>query len=69
MGTYRMSCLCDIAGAVTLDVLHPQYGCMRVGYTQLQDVARGIEAMARGGDGVYGWSAAMKEQWLVLDEH
>ncbi len=44
-----MSCLCDIAGAVTLDVLHPQYGCMRVGYTQLQDVARGIEAMALGG--------------------
>lgn len=44
-----MSCLCDIAGAVTLDVLHPQYGGMRVGYTQLQDVARGIEAMAPGG--------------------
>lgn len=46
-----MSGLCDIAGAVTLDVLHPQYGCMRVGYTQLQDVARGIEAMARGAMG------------------
>ena len=41
---------------------------MRVGYIQLQDVARGIEAMARVGDGVYGWSDAMREQWLVPDE-